>query len=417
MHAIIAPTELGYSLDDVKRACLSYERVFLLEPGDRDLFPSNAFFLAMGMPPIASMPGPPVRPLAKVPDYDEQFARLQEDCRPLIDEGIIEVTRTWNRSETDDSTLRLGAVPMGGYPLDVKAVLFFFRGLARDSNILNAAIDDLAVELAQRPDAEELFKVASADGSINGDELPLLQGLLQNEDLRRPLTVITRSRLATALKIWGVAEQERRVPVLPASSASLLDRVAQAARAAIDAVEQDPYWTRRTAILDVVLGEFLPDERLSTLSSSDLLHFRTKAMTRFRRDRTELFAELREMAAEKTNVDLDRFRDKIRSRLDVFIEKLRELRSERADLGWGVFLDVSKGTSSTAAAGLAVTGLFHVALPTSLTAAAFGALAWGLGKSKDYLPALRGYLAADRDLKETNEYAVFRRLERWASSP
>jgi hypothetical protein len=46
MQALIAPTEAGYSLNDIKRAALVYDKVFLLDPGDRDLFPGTAFMMA-----------------------------------------------------------------------------------------------------------------------------------------------------------------------------------------------------------------------------------------------------------------------------------------------------------------------------------------------------------------------------------
>jgi hypothetical protein len=412
MQALIAPTEAGYDLNELKRAVLVYDKLFIIDHGDRDLFPSTAFAMAMGMPPIMSMPGGSrVRPMGKTPTYDADFSALLDNCKPLIDAGAIEVTTTWNRAETDSGNFAIGMVPLGGYQLNVQAVLHYYRALARDNAMLTDALDEVAVSLASSPNAEAFCEEGQADGSINADPaLPILEGMLQREELRQGLTVIARSRIATALKAWGVAEQRGLVSMLSEPTSLVMDRLGRSARAAIDAAEDDPYWTRRTAILDMVVGEFVPHERLEGISSEDLLRFRTKAMRKASEDRTQLFADVREMAGEATNLDLEGFKDRIRGRMEEYKAKLGELHAERSALGWRMILDVGKAGAVGSAGITAAGGILHIALPVSLSAALFGTAAWGMGKLQENLPTLRKILAAEKSVKGANEFAVFRRL-------
>lgn len=250
MEALIAPTEFGYNLAEIKRAALSYDKIYLLDQGDRDLFPGIALSYAIGLPPlIAASGGRRMRPLGKVTDYDARFEALLTHLHPLQEAGVVEVTSCWDRNKADNKGLiTIGSIPLGGYQLEIRAVLAYYRMLARDNGLLEASLDRTAVSLAESEDAAFISEQGQVDGSINDDPaLPLLEGPLLNEELRNMLTVIARSRIATALKVWGVAEQRGLIPVLPKPSALVLDRVASSARAAIDSVEADPYWARRTA--------------------------------------------------------------------------------------------------------------------------------------------------------------------------
>jgi hypothetical protein len=259
---------------------------------------------------------------------------------------------------------------------------------------------------------EGFCEQGQADGSINDDPaLPILEGMLQREELRPALTIIARSRIATALKAWGVAEQRGLVSILSEPTSLVLDRLGHSARAAIDAAEDDPYWTRRTAILDMVVGEFVPHEKLDNISSEDLLRFRTKAMRKAAEDRTQLFADVREMAGEATNLDLEGFKDRIRDRMEEYKSKLVELHAERSALGWRMVLDFGKAGAAGGAGIAAAGGIFHIGLPASLSAALLGAAAWGIGKIQDNLPTFRKILAAEKSVKGANQFAVFRRLQ------
>jgi hypothetical protein len=72
-EALIAPHERSLTLREVKRALLTYDKVILIDPADRDMMPGNSFMSAiMGMP-LFGMDIGPIRPMGKTLGYDEQF--------------------------------------------------------------------------------------------------------------------------------------------------------------------------------------------------------------------------------------------------------------------------------------------------------------------------------------------------------
>ena len=411
-YTLIAPTEQGYALDDIKRAALVFEKVYILDQGDRDLFPGNAFGLAMGMPPIMSMPGGPVRPMGKVAAYDADFAKLLQDCAPLIDEGVVEVISSWNRTETDQETMTIGGVPLGGYPLNLQVVLSVYRSLARSDDFLSAAIDPQSIPLLRGPDSAAFFQPGAADRGINGDPaLPDFGGVLMDESLRSGVTLLARSRIAAALKVWGVATETGKVPGLAASSAAILDTLATGVRTAIDGTDPDPYWARRNVILDVVMGELFPDDRIAALSSEDLLGFRTAEMRSAGEARKAMFDDIRAMAGERSNLDLDGFRERVVERLGSYKTAVRGLNEQRRAIGGKLILDLTRGGVGSLAGAIAGGGLFHLAFPVSLSSALLCGVAWGIGQLKEYAPPITQYLADERHLTGSNEFAVFRRFD------
>ena len=53
-NSIILPTELPVDLHDIKRALLTYDKIFIPSPDDRELLPpntyQNALFASFGLP-------------------------------------------------------------------------------------------------------------------------------------------------------------------------------------------------------------------------------------------------------------------------------------------------------------------------------------------------------------------------------
>ena len=71
--ALIVPSECAPTSLEVKRALLSYNKVLIVSPGDRDVIPSRTFGLALGLPPIMSWEMGPVMPMGKAPGYDNEI--------------------------------------------------------------------------------------------------------------------------------------------------------------------------------------------------------------------------------------------------------------------------------------------------------------------------------------------------------
>jgi len=89
---LIIPTENPTAIDDLKRALVTFDKVFLPSPEDRDFIPLNVYdnvrmkslgFLTM---PFGGTTWGPVRPLGKVEGHDQSFERLLDKSNHLIRE-------------------------------------------------------------------------------------------------------------------------------------------------------------------------------------------------------------------------------------------------------------------------------------------------------------------------------------------
>jgi hypothetical protein len=91
-NALILPTERAPALNDIKRALLSFDAIHLTAADDRELIPPNAYHMvSTGMPPIFSFPVGAVRPLGKVPGYDDQFEQVVAASRDAITQSCLKI--------------------------------------------------------------------------------------------------------------------------------------------------------------------------------------------------------------------------------------------------------------------------------------------------------------------------------------
>ena len=119
-EALLAPHESPITLREIKRALLTYDKLILIDPDDRDMMPSNAFMSTiMGMPLFGIDIGP-IRPMGKTSEYDEEFAKTLDICQRATKEGLIKVRSTYTKQAAGQFTL--GAVLTGGYPLNTQFV-------------------------------------------------------------------------------------------------------------------------------------------------------------------------------------------------------------------------------------------------------------------------------------------------------
>ncbi|WP_206526181.1 hypothetical protein, partial [Mesorhizobium sp. M7A.F.Ca.MR.148.00.0.0] len=99
-ETLFSPTEYVPSSLELKRALLTFDRVLLFDPDDRDFFPPQAFTIAMGMPPIFGMNIGPVKPLGKAPGYDDAFQRLLDEFSVAGRQGLVDVVSSYDRSSS-----------------------------------------------------------------------------------------------------------------------------------------------------------------------------------------------------------------------------------------------------------------------------------------------------------------------------
>ena len=119
-ESLIAPHENPASLRDIKRALLTYEKVKIIDPNDRDIMPSTAFMSTLIGFPIIGMDMGPIRPMGKVLWYDDVFQKVVDDSKAAFKQDLIEIISTYKQEET--KRLTIGGVATGGYPLNTKFI-------------------------------------------------------------------------------------------------------------------------------------------------------------------------------------------------------------------------------------------------------------------------------------------------------
>ncbi|MBZ2168987.1 hypothetical protein [Marinobacter sp. F4216] len=278
-EALIAPSETPNTLLEIKRALLTYDKVKLIDPSDRDVIPSIAYVSAiMGMPLFGFDIGA-VRPMGKTIGYDDIFEKIIESCRPAIKQGLIEVITTYNMADTK-GTISVGTVPTGGYPLDTQFVFWLYRSMAQDQDFLSSAISNSKTELLSNMETSyDIALKGVGDGKvINFDALPLIDDVNLNDNQREYLTEISRARLASVIKYSGYCEAKELVPVFNGITyGSIVAKVLENARIVLSDVKEDPFWMKRNRILDLCHEEFLDEVILDSMSIDEVLKFRSKS--------------------------------------------------------------------------------------------------------------------------------------------
>ena len=276
-ESLIAPHENPVSLRDIKRALLTYDKVKIVDADDRDLMPSNTFMsLVMGMP-LFGMDVGPIRPMGKAIGYDVIFQRILEDCKPAIQQGLLEVVSTYDRAETKKFTI--GGVPVGGYPLNTQFVFWLYRRMSQDQTFLKSAVLNQDYLLQRIDHSDGLSLEGRGDGGINDiPPLPLIDNASFSNEQAKYITQIARARIASVIKYAGYCEMKDLVPVFPSDIyggvvATLLNN----AQVVLAGVEEDPYWFKRNRVLELCHEEYLNDEALDEMSVKDAITLRTVA--------------------------------------------------------------------------------------------------------------------------------------------
>ncbi|MDE1467638.1 hypothetical protein [Aurantiacibacter sp. D1-12] len=390
--AYLAPTERPVRLIDVKKALLTFDRVMIPDPEDRDLFPSQAFTLAMGMPPIISLPVGPIRPLGKTADYDAKFDELMDGLASATRQDLVEVVSTYRRSEANN--LVIGRVDMGGYPLNPQFLLWAYRSVAQNDSVLQTAIRADNWLMSQGDDHLEALSIAKAqaDGAINDSPaLSLIEGKLVREHLRKPLTSIARARIASTIKSIGYCSAKELVPLFTDSnSESLVTCFAQRASETIDFIaEDDPYWTNRRMTLRVAHQEYIDDTVLDQMSIDDVIQLRTSVWGHQAEARDSLLNSVAELS--KAQVNEAEFEASVREKIAAYRQHAVDVKKQREALSFDINCELSKlgvGTASSLLAGSSLSGVFSQ-MQTAVGAASLllaGCL-WAGSKIQDLKPA------------------------------
>lgn len=390
------PSETPVTERDLKRALLTYDKVVLADPNDRDVIPSNAFMLALGMPPIFGMDMGPIRPLGKIKGHDERFSTVLDSAKGATQAGLIEVRSTYKNE--GQGVLTIGSVPTGGYPLNIQLVFWLYRSMSNSQDfLLDAVREDTPELLKEMQEADSVSLEGRGDGSINNvPALPML-GKVGNGTDPKHLTQVARARLAAFVKYAGYCEAKNLVPVFPSVQyGGIAQRLLNNARGVISENDPDRFWARRNRVLELCHEEFLADERLDKLTFPEVLKLRTKAWGKQAEAREGLFESVFALAQE--HGDSADFIERVRPQIEEYRAASEDLTRERQNLAFQIKCDLG---SAALVGGPALVGLMSQlgspAASIGLTLAAGGL--WAFDKAKQYVPMLRQHEAMEKAMK------------------
>ncbi|WP_431301368.1 hypothetical protein [Sediminicoccus sp. BL-A-41-H5] len=378
----------------------------LLDPDDRDLFPSTALGMALGMPPIVSMPSSnPMRRIGKAPGYDDEFAAVVDAAKAAIQQGSVSVVRTY---QPPGPEFRIGMVDLGGFPLDLSMLLELFRTAAADPQFQAAAVQN-DKWLFETP--ERVWAIAeargSADGGINGGP-PLADVTfpLGTEGLREPLSNVARARIGHTIKLTSFCMTQGLVPYgihqchdailrkFQQNSAKFLDQIA----------EIDPYWNYRNRALKLAHGEYVDFDCLSRLSVQDVLTLRTNAWGRQAEARDALFDAVGQLVRNcSEEADFDKF---VMEQIRDYRQRAAEVEDERAALLFKVNCEFGKASLKGAGAMTTVGAIDTLATGLGVAAALVAAAYFSMKVYEDLKPISEKLRQSEQEFKVDARYCI-----------
>ncbi len=338
----IAPTERPITSREIKRALLTYDKVLIASPTDRDYFPSQSFMMALGMPPIFGFPMGNIRPLGKVNNYDNSFDQMADEIKISRLGDYVSIVSTYQQPAQPQFTL--GSVDMGGFPLNVQFMLSSYRSLASDNTALQAAVK--GDEFISSLNDDQLIGLAiadcRADGSINDSPaLPPLEGALNRGHLRSEITNIARARVATIIKSLGYCAQRELIPTFSSSPYQNVGRhIIKRAADVLDYVsEYDTQWILRNRVLKLIHDEYIDDEILDQMNVEDVIRFRTVAWGEQASARDALLQSAALLAREQHSAG--EFDSIISQRINDYRKLCSQIETDRKDIKFKINCDLA----------------------------------------------------------------------------
>lgn len=407
-QAYIAPTEAPPRLLDLKRALITYDKVFVSEPRDRDVIPPQAFMMAIGMPMMGGNMGP-VRPIGKIEGYDNQFDRLMDAVNVARHEGLIEVISSYEHNDN----FTIGAVQLGNYRLNPGMMLGAYRMLARDNSLLVAALKDDAW-LSKGSDflASVTVPTGGGDGSINDDPaMPLVDGPMANPENRELLTLLARGRIVSALKAIGFCLTNDAIPAF--CDPSLHNIIRYITRNAADVIDRTPpeyaQWANRSRALRVAHEEYVDDAALDALSIPEVIRLRTETWREQANAREALMQAIAELA--RSAASQATFEDDCRARIAGYRAVAARLEQERKTLRLRITCDVMQALAGIGAA-VAGGALIQVQTALGLPALLMAGCYYAFQKLNDYTPVVASLAQAEEQHAKAAAYALHSHYER-----
>jgi hypothetical protein len=311
---LIIPTEKPYNPNHVKRALLTFDKVYLFSPDDRDIIPTNMYTrLTTGMP--MGVPMGPVRPLGKSDDYDNSFEKLIHEFDLAIKQESLSILK----KPIEEQSMTIGGIPI---PEDTPPPDFVFgnyRNLISNPEFISVVSRGIDNSLLSRSkNIETLAPAGQEDMSfelfVNGQKIiqtyrkALYDGFCSSEEERNILTRICHARLGFLIKSIGYCDMKginayTTDPGL-AGTIQLLERNYQ--KIVKDAQTPENVLSKLNnlnKLENLIFSEFIDENILNSLSIKDVLEIRSKSWGKANEGKSALKNTLREIALEHTDPD------------------------------------------------------------------------------------------------------------------
>jgi hypothetical protein len=415
-QGLLAPAESPATLRDIKKALLTYDKVILIDPNDRDLMPTALMQCAImpGMPSTFGVSGPPVRAMGKRISYDETFEKQIEELKPAIKQGTIEVKAVFQPEPVRQgfNGVYFGPPPRNDYPLDESIVYNIYRSLSSDISLIQNAIEldkhslinELKINnnLALKGTADSEVRINSINNEP-GQRLPFLNNPNFSETINAQLTLIARARIAMLIKYSGYCQNKEIIPVFDFKSyGAVFSHILRNSQKTISEIEDDKDWARRNRALQLCHEEFIDNDILDSMSIQSVMKLRTKVWGENAEKRESLFRDIEKIAL---NCDSDElFGAKALPLIQGYRAASSELVSERKAFKFSIKCDLGKALIPLAPALGGMAGQISTGWSFGMTL--LTAVPWALDFFKEHKQQLNKMKAMEIDMQRSYCFGI-----------
>jgi hypothetical protein len=328
--ALHIATEAPPVATDIKRALLSFDRVYLLDPGDRDVIAGHLYMpVVMGMP--VGMNRGPIKPLGKHRSYDSAFEALIEELRPAVDQGSVVVL---GNTTVPSDRFFIGSPPLPEGAPDPFLVFRSYRAMSTHGEFVGAVCDGSGLERVGS-ELADLVPNGAEDGTINGVPVPFARySQAQREEDNAFLSKLSVARLGMIAKCLGICHTRALEPLASTRGpASVIRLLQQRSHLAIQSVAEElhPLLGRVARLHGLVVEKYLDVAAVDAMPVDTLLKLRDRAWGVAGESREAFGSELLRIAQE--NPAPDAFERACREAIDDYLTKVSDWRHQLAKLG------------------------------------------------------------------------------------
>lgn len=309
-NSIILPTEQPVDIHEIKRALLTYDKVYIPSPDDRELLPpntyQNALFASLGFPPMPiGFPDGPIKPLGKTDNFDQQFELILKDCNEALDQGSLEILEAPKYHDT----VTLGATPV---PIDTPNPFFTYinyRLISENPEFVSLMSKGLdKIDLSKVNDVSKLIPTGreSEEQSVNNTKrLPKAILDLPNVDKVTTLALsqMCHTRIGSLVKYLGYSFIKQLHPfTTDIGYANVISKLEYNFVGAVENIESNEELLKKqkrlSALHNLIVSEYVDPARLDSMNIKQILTQRTKAWGKAQEGRSKLITELNDIALD-----------------------------------------------------------------------------------------------------------------------